>query len=129
MNRYEAFYAAADQIERHPETLDSNSCRFPGCGTPGSALGWVAYFGGLEKTRVGSWSVIDMTKFMTLFPRAFYVWMGEVVSSEWRIDPTACAKGLRLFADTYFADEAPASDDVQALLDRASRRAKESGDE
>lgn len=109
MNIYDAIMKAADRIETHPKSFDFYSCDMPHpCGTPGCAIGWIAYYAGAK----------SMAYFVsTQFPDGhFYVAMDSLVGESprdqvgervtwgpWTKDAKLCALGMRLFAEKHHA--------------------------
>jgi hypothetical protein len=122
MNIYNAILAAADHIERHPDMFRFSSITIPdGCGTPGCAIGWIAYFYGMhehegfdciavfcrgpeEKTH--EW--ITNTPPMPISTRTFYIRMDEF-GGPWIRDARLRARNMRLYANKYHAPAKPVS--------------------
>lgn len=113
MNIRDAILKAADHIEQNPLKFDFWASDIPtGCGTPGCALGWIAHFSGAQTTCAhdSRWAApvhVFCEDFLGLHPEEFYEKI-EDLSSEWRSDASACATGLRAYADKYHPAESRA---------------------
>lgn len=110
MNIRDAILAAADQIQRDPESFNYFGNDLPSCGTPGCAIGWVAHFRGIR----GSFNAASdrdairaIGVHWNYHSRSFVGRMDEL-SPVWRNDAAACARALRLYADKYHPAESPA---------------------
>jgi len=118
MNTYQAIMRAANYIERHPQEFNFRTTSIPdgpGCGSPGCALGWIAVFSDPEASYYKSPGYPkDYRSIGAIAENAlnccssldFYFRMDAIIS-KWREDPTACALGLRLYAEKYHGQEKP----------------------
>lgn len=107
----EAILRAADHIEANPGEFRFSSIRVPsgiGCGTPGCAIGWTAFFGGFDQTPIGFRKCVvalvgvdDGGEFYDRMTRISGEW------SAWTRDANGCASALRLYADKYHPAPAP----------------------
>lgn len=113
MNIREAILKAADSIEQNPGLFNFSSIRVPDfdCGTPGCAIGWMAYHLGLGEWAEGDqgdglYWILDRSYALKeiMDQQTFYNTMDNL-SEGWRIDAKSCAVGLRLYANKYYAEE------------------------
>jgi hypothetical protein len=122
MTPYQAVMAAADHIETNPAQFDFLTYSLPTgthCGTPGCALGWIAFFGLVEGADAGTWSRERLREFHPLLDeRSFYARMNAIAPAKrfnekcphfnagqyvWTQDPQLCAETLRKYAQTHLA--------------------------
>jgi len=113
MNIREAILEAADSIEQYPELFYFGSIANPDfdCGTPGCALGWIAFHCGITKgIAIDRFS--EVTTLLGFGPDnddQFYDRMTDI-HCNWRNDAPDCASALRKYADKYHPKSAiPAS--------------------
>ena len=123
MNIRNAILKAADSIERYPQLFDFDSIYPPNadCGTPGCALGWIAYHLGI-KDWIGAedgrvYEELGIAK-NCCFPR-----LDTVCDSsnpfDWKYSPELCAKTLRLYADKYHPQtKTEMPPEVRAIFDQ-----------
>ena len=102
MNIRKAILKAADSIEQNPKLFDFYSIKRPdsGCGTPGCAIGWVAFhLGFLAK----EWPLEMERIFKSLGVPSSEEFYGHmfILNEEWSASADACAAALRLYADKY----------------------------
>jgi hypothetical protein len=135
VNIRQAILKAADHIERNPRSFDFHRLTVPGgCGTPGCALGWIGYFGGVKSDCDGlQASNIDVSRFIGLNGETgvFYKRLGDVLKSSGRTDwyswsqrADYCAEALRIYADLYHP-EGNFARDLAAKLQQMPRIADE----
>lgn len=103
MNIYTAIMKAADTIERYPDSFSFGSCTVPkghDCGTPGCALGWIAFYLGHER---GS-RIVEIDAAINRRSE-FYDAMKQLSPgyASWIGNAATCAKTLRLYAAKYHA--------------------------
>ena len=106
----EAILKAADQIEAHPYDFMFSSVCIPedNCGSPGCALGWIAFFLGAELPAFPGhqeWDVVRATVALGIPSHGhvdceFYRRLDSFLSG-WRENADLCALALRLYADKY----------------------------
>lgn len=112
MNIHDVIMKAADQIDREPARFDFGSVDFPDCGSPACAIGWIAHFMGIMERQwndVGGLNGITGRLEVGLGSHAFYLRMDCLCGgSHWRREAKECARALRLYAEKYHAQEAPA---------------------
>lgn len=102
-----AMLLAAESIEREPALFKFTSVEVPSCGTPGCAVGWMAFYlremeGEPGELRCVSWDRVSERMGMAN-EGAFYDRMNEATKSlgEWHTDASVCAAGLRRLAEEY----------------------------
>ncbi len=113
MNIRTAILKAADSIEQNPKMFWFSSISTPDCGTPGCALGWVAYHIGEGVLCGNSWDpwklgrrlgILENGKYMAGI--GFYHRMDKLHGGyDWKDSAPECAKALRLYADKYHPAE------------------------
>lgn len=104
-----AMLLAADQIEGSPELFRFSSVEVPDCGTPGCAIGWMAYYlremeGDEGEDWLVSWSrARDVFAPGGVGDGVFYMRMNDVARGhgDWHVDASVCAAGLRRLAEAY----------------------------
>jgi hypothetical protein len=118
MNIRDAILKAADHIEQNPRQFNFGSIKIPrksDCGTPGCALGWIGFFGGLtwkESDYDSEWCVLRASNELLGHDdqmhssSVFYDKMGALVSG-WKDSAPRCAAALRLYADKYHPADQP----------------------
>jgi hypothetical protein len=126
MNIREAILKAADSIQAYPQLFNWSSVQTanPECGTPGCALGWIAFHAGVADS--------DFTKTCELMSihrgehGTFYMRMNSVCGNPqtWKESAGECARTLRLYADKYHPAEAAAPHGIPESV-RAIFAAKE----
>jgi len=99
---YEAIMKAANHIESNPNLFGFTVSTIPECGTPGCALGWIAFFSGMKVGRC----VLETAAEALGFPEKefeyhmghpFYERMDDLVGeSRWTESAELCAKGYLL---------------------------------
>ncbi len=100
---------AADSIEKFPDLFQFTSLDTPAppedgdCGTPGCALGWIAFHMGIKQTSaLNGWSQSgEVYKALGIkedccFPELV------TIDEYWARSPEHCARALRIFADLNF---------------------------
>lgn len=104
MNIRQAILRAADHIESYPAQFDFNQCAIPedlSCGTPGCALGWIAFFSGA----IDACGLLEVTERLSMAePSIFYRRMNQLDSENtgnWMYSAKVCARNLRLYADKH----------------------------
>lgn len=103
MTNYEAMLAAADHIERHPDSFNFFKIRIPThLNMKGCALGWIGHFTGVSTvdnyaSEVAEGFCGDETDF-------FHAITG-FVGPGWMSNPKQCAKGMRLYAEHHLSLE------------------------
>ncbi len=115
MNIRQAILKAANHIESNPERFDYGSCGIPEhetCGTPGCAVGWVAFFAGQKECNEPMNAICARTLGID-FWNTFIRRMDTLDDQSWRFTASQCAKHLRLYADKYH----PATPDWNAVAD------------
>jgi len=127
MNIYDAIMKAAEHIDLHPGLFNFMSPFSPSndCGTPGCALGWIAYFMGdrnecVLKTAATALG-FDLRKHPMHSGHPFYDRMQKLQGSpkrygdSWRYSATECARILRLYAAKYHTSPAAVVPDWNAM--------------
>ena len=117
MDIYSAIMKAADHIEQHPELFNFDNVRIPECGTPGCALGWIGHFLGIRIgeviNRVASHPNLRAAP-IPVDELVFYQRMDGIERKasgvNWMINPVACARYMRVYADKYHKPATPALD-------------------
>ena len=93
-----AILLAADHIEQHPELFRFTKCRIPECGTPGCLLGWIGHFLGMAPGQ----SILGLESPMNADHHLFYDRVSSLLDQQpWTVNAPMCARGLRLYANTY----------------------------
>ena len=102
----EAILKTADSIERHPRLFNFSSCvtANPDCGTPGCALGWLAFHLGVAGNNftkvcelIGLTDSLDNSNHGQFYSRMNALDAGR----EWKVSAALCATTLRQYADKY----------------------------
>ncbi len=103
----QAILSAADHIESHPETFDfPETCVPHDCGSPGCALGWIAFAVGRR-----SGSCHTAVEDIGLGVDHFYETMNALNSqfeqrtgdcSNWMDEATLCATLMREYAEKHY---------------------------
>ena len=121
VNVYDAILNAAAFIEATPERFNFMECTIPranDCGTPGCALGWIGAMAGLADPdeQFGGIAIVaghhrneehpPERSLLGIDQLDFYERMDALVP-HWAKEASACAKGLRLYAEQYHGDEKP----------------------
>lgn len=132
---YDAIMKAADQIEQYPERFVFIATGVPrrdgglshNCGSPGCALGWIAFYGRnvwvnrLCGTYGNGLKVVDLPNNSS---SVFYCRLNKYESG-WMGDARLCAKALRQYAEEYCAPEQPKYEGiletVKVIFDQPSR--------
>ena len=108
----EAILRAADSIEANLDLFDYYSTEYPkpDCGTPGCALGWIAFYDGARKGEVASYHGHEILGVRC--SSDFYRRMTELAGDhkKWSKSAKGCAKTLRAYADKYHP-KIPKTDD------------------
>jgi len=107
-NIRQAILAAATSIEKNPDMFTFMSVDIPGCGSPGCALGWVAYHMGMTNSEYGVGFIGVVSNRIALGEENFYDRMNEF-GREWKYSAPHCAKALRLYADKHHPQAIPES--------------------
>ena len=126
MEPREALLAAADQIEHEPSSFDYMSVQVPSglCGSPGCALGWIAYFLDASKGRSLGAAEPALFEKMGIGPDVAFPELTTVFgSTKWTSSALKCAEGLRMYADakwpaTEVHVQVGIPDDVLAIFDQ-----------
>ena len=131
MNIRTAILKAADSIERHPELFDFDSTAIPDCGTPGCALGWIAFHLGeyAFNTMPHKWNTMKLGKALCLTDEASGInWAGlnfyrrlSCIVSGWKDDASLCAKALRLYADKFHPETDHIPESVRTIFESVER--------
>jgi hypothetical protein len=129
MNIYQAIMKAADRIEQYPQEFNFGSIGVPNeCGTPGCALGWIGFYADVTPGIVGFSTAareilrLPATRYDGAIEGApeftFYKRMDELTggTTAWRNSAPRCARGLRLYAAKYHADDKPITKSDAALV-------------
>jgi plasmid stability protein len=106
---YNAIMKAAGWIESHPKQFDYVCTTVPDsvhCGSPGCAVGWIAYFRGVRDAD-GQMDAICTEAMGVDYWGHFVPRMDSLSSgmarSFWRNSPDECGRLLRLYAAKYHA--------------------------
>jgi hypothetical protein len=97
----DAILAAASHIERNPGEFSFFPNEIPrgvGCGVPGCAAGWVAYFHGSTMQRISGFLERVMDVSLSHFLHRMDTEFGF---DNWHHSSTECAGCLRAYADKY----------------------------
>lgn len=120
----EAILKAADSIEKHSELFNFSSTVIPDCGTPGCALGWIA-FHRLEAQHSSGMTWIP-DKPVEHSDLDFYRRM-DGLQSNWKYNAVDCAKALRLYADKYHPATDHIPEDIRAIFNEQVASPAEQG--
>ena len=101
MNIRTAILKAADSIERNPHLFSFGSVAIPNkdCGTPGCAIGWIAYHRKGDVIFGRSWlphKTIGISD-VQFYKRMINIYDGH----KWKFSADECASTLRKYADKY----------------------------
>lgn len=108
MNIREAILKAADVIDQRPEEFNfGNMVPDPACGSPGCALGWIAFLADEArfakprgKSAYREWISSELFAWMGVDEGEFYDRMDEF-DDRWINSAKQCAAAMRLYADKY----------------------------
>lgn len=101
INYYDALNKAADHIEQHPRDFNFLSAKIPeSLGTKACALGWIGYFAGAREGYA-----IGVGVEVLGHECEFFQSITDLAGSGWMSKPEQCAKGMRLYAETYLSWE------------------------
>ena len=101
MNIRTAILKAADSIEQNPNLFNFSSILMPDsdCGTPGCALGWIAYHRKGDAIFGSTWIAHNA---IGIVDGKFYKRMINLYDGhEWKYSADECAATLRKYADKY----------------------------
>lgn len=107
MNIRQAILKTADLFESQPHLFNFQRIRFPDCGTPGCAIGYVGYFLGITDSTVHP----VCQQILGVDSDVFYDRMSISAMQRggvWTRDANECVARLRIYADKYHpAEPAP----------------------
>lgn len=111
---YTAIMKAADHIERNPREFKFHAIDKPnGCGSPGCALGWIAYFAGGDNYMDVARNVLNLPGDQSTGEGSphfeFYRRLKNLEggSQKWMNSAGLCAHLLHLYAEKYHGHEKP----------------------
>ena len=98
MNARQAILRAANSIEKYPDLFRFSSTDLPQpeCGSPGCALGWIAFHA--SKSAMHQYrEVLDISN-----SKIFYLRLHRLCGGfKWKRSATVCSSTLRLYANKY----------------------------